>query len=130
MYWSRELQDTGEQWAARAQMWFFDTFEMLWSIRNNAEDGNDRDQQRLIRLGKCERAVQQLYEKGEDLPYAERHPFRDPMKDLLQQPVQMQELKVDKTTAFLCKAFQRQRAQPRGQPAITNFFAQLTWVVL
>ena len=125
MYRSREIQDTGEIWAAQSQLWFYDTFEALWASRNEAEHGNDRDTERLIRLTKCERAVQRLYSKGEDLPYAERHPFRDPIEDLLQQPVQMQEIWIDKTTAFLRKAFQRQRARPRGQPAITNFFARL-----
>jgi hypothetical protein len=29
MYRSREMSDTGERWAARAQMWFFDTFELV-----------------------------------------------------------------------------------------------------
>ena len=110
MYRSREVKDTGEIWAARAQLWFFDTFEALWASRNEEEHGNDQDMERLIRLTRCD---------------TERHPFRDPMEDLLQQPVQMQELWIDKTTAFLRKAFQRQRARPRGQPAITNFFARL-----
>jgi hypothetical protein len=110
---------------ANAQMWFFETFEALWVIRNEAEHGNNRETERLIRLTKCERAVRRLYEKGNDLPYAEQHPFRDQIDDLLQQPVQMQELWIDKTTAFLCKAFQRQQARPRGQLAITNFFARL-----
>ena len=87
MYRSREVQDTGEIWAARAQLWFFDTFEALWASRNEEEHGNDRDMAWLIRLTKCDRAVRRLYDKGEDLPYAERHPFRDPMEDLLQQPV-------------------------------------------
>jgi hypothetical protein len=50
MYRSRELQDTGEQWAAKAQMWFFDTFKTIWIIRNDAEYGLDRDQQWLIWL--------------------------------------------------------------------------------
>jgi ribonuclease HI/exonuclease III len=125
MYRSREVQDTGEIWASNAQMWFYETFELLWAQRNEAEHGIDHETERLIRLTKCDRAVRRLYDKGEDLPYAERHPFRDSMDDLLQQPLQMQELWIDKTTAFLRKAFQRQRARPRGQPAITNFFARL-----
>jgi hypothetical protein len=80
----------------------------------------------LIRLTKAKRAIRRLYTAGgEDLLYAERHPFRDLIKDLLLQPVQMQELWIDKTTAYLRKAFQQQRARPRGQPAITNFFAQV-----
>ena len=91
MYRSREVNDTGERWAARAQMWFFDTFKAIWAVRNEAEHGNDQESERLIRLTKCDRAVRRLYEKGRDLPYAERHPFRDLIEDLLQQPVQMQE---------------------------------------
>jgi hypothetical protein len=125
MYRSREMTDTGERWAARAQMGFFDTFELVWQLRNNDEHGSDRDTQRLIRLTKAKRAIRRLYTAGEDLLYAERHPFRDLIDDLLLQPVQMQELWIDKTTAYLRKAFQRQRARPRGQPAITNFFARL-----
>jgi hypothetical protein len=68
MYRSRELNDTGERWAANAQMWFFETFEVLWAIRNEAEHGNSRETERLICLTKCDRAVRRLYEKGEDLP--------------------------------------------------------------
>jgi hypothetical protein len=30
MYPSREVQDTGEIWAAYYQLWFYDTFEALW----------------------------------------------------------------------------------------------------
>jgi hypothetical protein len=47
MYQSRELNDTGKRWAASAQMWFFDTFEALWAIRNDAKHGNDREKERL-----------------------------------------------------------------------------------
>jgi ribonuclease HI len=67
MYRSREIQDTGERCAASAQMWFFDTFEVLWAIRNDAEHGNDREAERLIQLTKCDRAVRRLYEKGDNL---------------------------------------------------------------
>ena len=122
---SRELNDTGERWAVTAHMWFFDTFELVWHQRNNDEHGSDRDTQRRIHLATCERAVRRLYITGEDLSYAEQHPFRDPIEDLSLQPVQMQELWINKTTVYLRKAFQRQRVRPRGQPAITNFFAQL-----
>ena len=125
MYRSRELQDTGERWSARAQTWFFDMFDLLWGLRNADEHGADDDTQRLIRVSKCERAIRRLYDKGEDLPYAERHPFRDDIEDLLHQPVHAQELWIDKTEAYLRKAFQRARARPRGQPAITNFFTRL-----
>jgi hypothetical protein len=94
------------------------------SNRSKDEHGSNRDTQRQICLVTCERAVCRLYITGEDLLYAEQHPFRDPIENLLLQPVQMQDLWIDKTTAYLRKAFQQQRARPRGQPAITNFFAQ------
>jgi hypothetical protein len=71
MYHSREINDTGERWVARAQMWFFDTFELVLHLRNEDEHGSDRDNQRRIRLTKCERAIRRLYISGEDLPYAE-----------------------------------------------------------
>ena len=122
---SRERQDTGELWAASAQVWFFDTFETLWKLRNDAEHGNDTESQRLIRLEKCKRAIQRLYHAGEELSYAERHPFRDEMDDLLQQAIHMQELWITKTTDYLSTAFQRQRDRTKVQPAITNFFARL-----
>jgi ribonuclease HI len=126
---SRELQDTGERWSAKAQTWFFEVFELIWGLRNADEHGANEDTQRLICLAKCERAIRRLYDKGEDLSYAERHPFRDDIEDLLQQPVHAQELWIDKTEAYLRKAFQRARARPRGQPAITQFFTRLHEVV-
>ena len=48
MYRSREVNDTGERWAATAQLWFFDTFELVWQQRNNDKHGSNRDTQRLI----------------------------------------------------------------------------------
>jgi hypothetical protein len=126
---SREVQDTGERWSAKAQTWFFELFDLIWGLRNADEHGADEDTQRLICLAKCERAIRRLYDKGEDLSYAERHPFRDAIEDLLQQPVSAQELWIDKTEAYLRKAFQRERARPRGQPAITQFFTRLHGVV-
>jgi hypothetical protein len=80
-------------------------------------------------MAKCERAICRLYDKGEDLSYAERHPFRDAIEVLLLQPVNAQELWIDKTEAYLRKAFQQARARPRGQPAITIFFSRLHEVV-
>jgi ribonuclease HI len=121
----RERQDTGEQWAAKAQIWYYDLFDLIWGLRNADEHGADVDTQRLIRISKCERAIRRLYDKGEDLPYAERHPFRDPIEDLLQQPVLNQELWISKTGDFLVKASKRARARPPGQPAITTYFTQL-----
>ena len=122
---SRDSQDTGEQWSARAQTWFFDTFRLIWKARNNDEHGADLATQRAVRLIKCGRQIHRLYDAGKDLPYAERHPFRDSIEDLTQQPVQMQELWVHQTTAYLRTANQRQRDRSRDQPAITNFFARL-----
>jgi hypothetical protein len=84
MYRSREQQDTGEYWSAKAHTWFFDMFELLWGLRNAGEHDADEDTQRLIRVSRCERAICRLYDTGEDLPYAERHPFRDAIDDLLQ----------------------------------------------
>ena len=100
-------------------------FDLLWGIRNADEHGADDETQRLIRISKCERAIRRLYDKGEELPYAERHPFRDALEDLLQQPVHAQELWIDKTEVYLRNAFQRARARPWGQPAMTNFFHRL-----
>ena len=122
---SRERQDIGELWAASAQVWFFDTFELLWKLRNDAEHGHDSESQRLVRLEKCKRAIQRLYKAGAELTYAERHPFRDEMDDLLHQPIPMQELWITKTIDYLSTAFQRQRDRTKVQPAITNFFARL-----
>jgi hypothetical protein len=121
----RELHDTGERWVAKTQLWYYDIFELIWGLRNADEHGADIDTQRLIRISKCERAIRRLYNKGEDLPYAERHPFRKPIEDLLQQPVSNQELWISKTGSYLVKASKRARASPRGQPAITTYFTQL-----
>jgi hypothetical protein len=121
----RELQDTGERWAAKTQLWYYDLFEFIWGLRNADEHGADFDTQRLIRVSKCERAIRRLYDKGNELPYAERHPFRDPIELLLQQPVSNQELWISKTGGYIEKALKRARARPRGQPAITTYFTQL-----
>jgi hypothetical protein len=123
---NRNLNDTGDRWAAKAQVWYYDLFELIWGIPRNADEhGSDIDTQRLIRLSKCERAIRRLYDKGEDLPYAERHPFREPIEDFLTRTVAEQELWITKTGGYLDKALKRARARPPGQTAITNFFAQL-----
>ena len=122
---SRDVQDTGKRWAARTQLWYYDLFELIWGLRNADEHGADTDTQRLIRISKCERAVRRLYDKGEDLPYAERHPFRDSVEHLLNQSVVNQELWITKTSSYLDKAFKRARARPPGQLTITSFFPQL-----
>ena len=121
----RESQDNGEQWAARAQLWFYNTFFHLWKLRNNDEHGANPATQRAARMSKCARSILRLYNAGNDLPYAERHPFRDSMDDLLQQPVQMQELWITKTETYLRGAHHRQRDRTQCQPAITNFFTRL-----
>ena len=121
----RERQDTGEQWAAKAQIWYYNLFDFIWGLRNADEHGADVDTQRLIRISKCERAIRRLYNKGKDLLYAEQHPFRDLVEDLLQQPVLNQELWISKTGDFLVKASKRARARPPSQQAITTYFTQL-----
>ena len=122
---SRELQDTGENWSARAQTWFFETFEAVWDQRNTDEHGADEETQRRICLKKCEQAIQRLYYAGKDLLYGDRHPFRDSIEDLLQQPVNAQELWIGQTEAYMSKAFQRARVRLKGQLVITNFFTRL-----
>ena len=116
----RENYDTVERWAAKTQIWFYDLFEHICGLRNADEQGTDIDTQRLIRVSKCKQAIRRLYDKGENLPYAERHPFRAPIEDLLQQPVLNQELWITKTGDYLVKAFKQARARPPGQPAITT----------
>jgi hypothetical protein len=91
--------------SAWGQSWFFEMFELLWGIRNADEHGADNDTQRLIRLAKCEWAIRRLYDKGKDLSYAERHPFRDAIDILLQHPVNAQELWIDKTEVIIESVF-------------------------
>ena len=67
MYRSREGQDTGERWAARSHLWFYDTFNLLWGLRNDAEHGDDNNTQRLIQTAKCERAIRRLFDKKRNL---------------------------------------------------------------
>ena len=121
----RTRQDTGERWAAKAQKWYYDLFDLLWSLRNADEHGADADTQRLIRVSKCERTIRRLYDKGEDLPYAERHPFREPIEDLLLQTVTNQELWITQTNGYLARALQRARVRTNRQTAITSFFDRL-----
>jgi hypothetical protein len=69
---SRERQDTGEQLAAKAQIWYYNLFNFIWGLCNADKHGADVDTQRLIRISKCERAIRRLYDKGKELPYGER----------------------------------------------------------
>ena len=121
----RDRQDNGERWAGRAQLWFYDLFELIWGLRNADEHGSDAESMQSIRRTKCERAIRRLYLRGADLPPLEQHPFRDPIEDLLSQTIVNQELWITKTEAYLPKAFQRALARPRGQTSLTQFFA---WV--
>ena len=125
LYRSRERQDTGDRWSGRAQMWFIALFESLWGLRNDDEHGVDFETQWLVRETRCERAIRRLYNKGEELPFCERHPFRDPMEDLLARPVTDKEMWISSTERYLPKAFRRIRKWRKDkQPAITEFFTQ------
>ena len=122
-----ERQDTGEQWSAKAQLWFIDLFESLWGLRNEDQHGVDSDTERLVRATKCERAIRRLYAKGAGISYCESHPFRYPVEDLLNKPVTDQELWILQTERYLPKAFRRIRDRGRDrQHAITEFFIPLT----
>ena len=119
----RERQDTGDRWARQVQSWFIKLFELLWGLRNEHEHGAEPETQRLIRLAKCERAIRRLYHKGEELPYCERTPFRDPIEVLLQCSVPDQELWISKTEGYLPRALKRVRRRARdNQRAITAYF--------
>ena len=122
----REKHDTGDRWAGLAQSWFISLFELLWGLRNENEHGVDSETQLLIRLATCERAIRRLYNKSEELPDGERHPFRTPMEELLQTTVHDQELWIKKTEDYLPKAFRRARKRTdTNQSAITDFFVRL-----
>ena len=117
----------GPRWSASAQKWFVDFFESLWALRNEDQHGNDADTERLIRVSKCARAIRRLYDKGDQLPDCERHPFRDPIEQLLSKPVLDQEQWIVLTEQYLPKAIRR--IQDRGkklQQAITDFFTRRT----
>jgi hypothetical protein len=58
-------------------------FGLGGGVRNAYEHGADLKTQRLIRLAKCERAIRRLCRAGDLLPHHERHPFRDPIEDVL-----------------------------------------------
>ena len=122
-YRSRERQDS-----ISAQMWFVELFESIWGLRNEDEHGADFDAQRLVQETKCERAIRRLYNKGDELPICECHPFRDPMEVLLARPAIDKELWVSSTQRYLTKAFRRIRKQRKDkQQAITEFFTRQTF---
>ena len=118
----RGHQDNGESWAGRAQAWMFDLFDLAWGMRNADEHGVDLETQRLIRLAKCERAIRRLYHAGESLPPHERHPFRDPMEDVLSKSLCQQERWVTLTDEYLPAAKKRvKNRQQTGQHSLTAF---------
>ena len=122
-----ERTDTGKQWSTAVHVWFFELFESLWGLRNEDQHGNDADTERLIRVSKCERAIRRLYDKGKDLTYCERHPFRDPIEQLLSKPVLDQEQWISLTERYLPKAIRRIRKRGKDkQRALTEFFARRT----
>jgi hypothetical protein len=106
-----DFQENGASWAGRAQMWMFDLFEVAWGLRNATEHGADPDTQRMIRLGKAERAIRRLYRAIDELPSHERFPVSDPMEDLLATTVSTQERWVSLTEAYLPKVFKRIKKQ-------------------
>ena len=119
--------DTGATWSTRSQKWFFDLFELQWGLRNEDQHGNDADTERLIRVSKCERAIRRLYDKGVKLPHCERHPFRDPIEQLLSKPVLEQEQWISLTERYLPKAIRRIKKRGRDkQRALPEFFARRT----
>ena len=75
LYNSSDPQDTGERWAARAQLWFYDLFEHIWGLRNSIKHGADFEMQHLIQLAQCKWSIRRLYLQGEKMSYVERHPF-------------------------------------------------------
>jgi hypothetical protein len=68
-------QDNGVSWVSRAEVWFFDLFDMAWQMRNADEHGGDLETQRLISLAKCERAIRRPFRAGKRLPFHEQHQF-------------------------------------------------------
>jgi ribonuclease HI len=118
----RGYQDNGESWASRAQRWMFDLFDLAWGMRNADEHGADLETQRLIRSAKCERAIRRLYRAGQALPHHERHPFRDPMEDVLSKSLCRQERWVTLTEEYLLGATKRVKdRQQTGQRSLTEY---------
>jgi hypothetical protein len=122
---SREKQDTGERWAGKAQSWFFSLFDLIWLTRNETQHGCDEETEMAIRREKNERAITRLYIAGENLPFGEKHPFRDPIETLLHMRVADQEFWIQKTEEYLPKALRRLRKKKNdNQALLTDFFLQ------
>ena len=58
------------------------------------------------------------------MSYAERHPFRASLDDLLRKPVTDQEIWIETMEGYLRRAFQQMHARPPGQLALTQFFSR------
>jgi hypothetical protein len=121
-----DKQDTAQIWARKVQHWHFGLFEHLWAARNRVQHGDDPESSRIIRLAKCERAINRLYAASDKIPVADRYPFDCQTKDsLLAKTVDDQESWVTKTADFLRKASARNRARGRLQRSITEYFQLL-----
>jgi hypothetical protein len=100
----------------------FDLFDLAWGMQNADEHGGDLETQRLIRLAKCERAIRRLYHAGNLLPLHERHPFRDPIDDVLSKSLCKQERWVTLTEEYLPGAAKRVKDQRQtGQRSLTAY---------
>jgi hypothetical protein len=100
----------------------FDLFDLAlaWGVRNADEHGVDLETQRLICLAKCERAIRHLYSAGASLPHHERHPFRDPIEDVLSKSLCREERWVTLTEEYLPRAAKRVKNQQlTGQRSLT-----------
>jgi hypothetical protein len=101
----------------------FDLFDLAWGLRNADEHGVDLETQSIIRLARCERAIRRLYHIGALLPLHERHPFRDPMEDVLSKSLCRQESWIRMTEDYLPAAKRRVAEQQQtGQRSLTEFF--------
>jgi hypothetical protein len=101
----------------------FDLFDMAWGLRNDDEHGAKPETQSTICLAKCERAIRRLYYAGESLPLHERHPFRDPLEDVLSKPLCDQERWISMTEAYLPAAQRRvKKLNLKSQRSIQEFF--------
>ena len=73
---------------------------------------------------RCEQSIHWIYLKGEELSYAEHHPFCAFLDDLLCKPVTEQKIWIETTEGYLRRAFQQMGARPPGQLALTQFFSR------
>jgi hypothetical protein len=97
----------------------FDLFDLAWGMRNADEHGADLETQRLIRLAKCDRTIRRLYRASDFLPHHERHPFRDPIEDVLSKYLCNQERWVEEYLPGATKWVKDQ--QQTGQRALTAY---------